>query len=270
MNGLFEGRTGQQIRTAVMVAVWLLVAFLAVETVLGLLSFSYVGQGVTPTNTVTVSGEGHAYAIPDTAEFTYSVVSDKPTVAEAQSDATTIANAVTSYLESAGVSAQDVQTTGYSISPQYQYQNAACPVSSGTTPLYCPPGRQILIGYEVQQTNDVKVHSLSSAGDLLTGIGSKGATEVSGLSFTVSDPTTVDEQARDQAVAQAKASAAELAQSLGVSLGHIVSFTETNGQPPGPMYAMAASAGNVAASAPTISPGQNEVTSDVSITYEIR
>ena len=280
MNEIFSGSAGVSFRRALMSAAWLLVAFLAVLTIQGVKSLQYIGEGVTPTNTINVSGEGIVYAIPDTAEFSFSVVSDKATVALAQADATQKINALTAYLTAAGVAADDIQTTNYSIAPQYSYSSSVCPqapvnlpnssgVSSGSA-IYCPPGKQVLTGYEVDQTTDVKVRDTTKAGDLLAGVGGKGATEVSGLSFTTEDPTAIQAQARDKAIADAKTKAEVLAKSLGVSLVRIVSFNENGGGNPVPMYAMASGAMTKDSASPAISVGQNKVVSDISITYEIR
>ena len=267
-ESLFSGPMGIKLRKAILAAVALLALFLAVEFVQGVMGLRYIGSGVIPTNTISVSGTGEVYAIPDTGEFTYSVVSTKLTVSAAQADATTKSNAVTAYLTDAGVDAKDIKTINYSISPVYEWRQAAC-----VDTLPCPPsGRQVLTGYEVRKTNDVKVRDTSKAGDLLAGVGSKGATEVSGLSFTVKDPTALEAQARDKAIADAKTKAAELARSLGVSLARVVSFNESSGGYPMPLYY--GKGGGVmaetAASAPDISVGENKITSNVSITYEIR
>jgi uncharacterized protein YggE len=277
----FEGDQGVRVGKAAVVVLWLLVAFLAVEVVSGLQAMRYIGTGVAATNTISVSGHGEQLAVPDIATFTFSVVSDKATVADAQADATAKINAVTDYLKSAGVDTKDVQTSDYSVSPQYQYQNAVCPqmapasvngsVSSGST-AYCPPGKQTLTGYEVRQTTTVKVRDTTKAGTLLAGVGDKGATEVSGLNFTFDNPDMAQGQARDKAIADAKTKADTLAKSLGVSLVRVVSFTENGSGSPRPiMYSMGASSDSSAkAVAPQISTGQNTVTDDVSITYEIR
>lgn len=285
----FEGRTGEKLRVALLCAVIVLAVFLAVEAVGAFLGLRYIGTGVAATNTISVTGHGEFLAVPDIATFSYSVSSTKATVAEAQSDATTQANAITDYLKGAGVSTNDIQTTDYSIEPQYEYQNAVCPpvvptppviyngtsgasVGSSGSAVYCPAGKQVLTGYEVSQTTTVKVRDTSKAGDLLAGVGSKGATNVSGLQFTFDDPSAPQTQARDKAIADAKSKAQALASQLGVSLVRVVSFTENgNGQQIYPMaYATASGASNAAPAAPQISVGQNNTTDDVTITYEIR
>ena len=123
----------------------------------------------------------------------------------------------------------------------------------------------------MRQTTTVKVRDTAKAGDLLTGVGTKGATEVSGLNFTFDDPNKLQDDARGKAIADAKTKADELAKQLGVRLVRIISFNENGGGYPGPMYSkVIGMGGDVAQSAPEISVGQNKVTSNVSVTYEIR
>lgn len=279
MEGMpFEGPTGEKLRKALLVAVAVLAVFLAIEVVGQVMSWRYLGSGIQAANTISVSGHGEYLAVPDIATFSYSVVSDKPTVAAAQSDATAKANAITAYVKEQGIDEKDIQTTDYSIAPQYEYQNAVCPSVAPTTPgvasapVYCPPGKQVLKGYEVRQTTTIKVRDTQKAGDLLTGVGSKGATEVSGLSFTFDDPSAPQAQARDKAIADAKQKAQVLAKELGVSLVRVTSFSENSSTPrPYPVaYGMASGAADVKAVAPTISTGQNKVEDDVTVTYEIR
>jgi len=252
------------------------IVLIAVVALGQLISLRYIGTGVAAANTITVSGEGEVFEVPDIATFSFSVVSDKTTVADAQADATAKANAVTEYLKSAGVDSKDIQTTDYSVEPQYDYQSAVCPTTApsanGLTPIYCPPGQQVLKGYEVRQTTTIKVRDTSKAGDLLAGVGSKGATQVSGLQFTFDDPNKVQDDARTKAIADAKSKADELAKELGVSIVRVVSYNESgNGYPAPVAYSMAAGAtAKDAAVAPQISMGQNKVTSNVTITYEIR
>jgi uncharacterized protein YggE len=267
MNGMpFEGPTGEKLRKALFVTVVVLAVFLAVEVIGSVMQWRYIGAGIAAANTITVSGHGEAVGVPDIATFNFSVVSDKATVADAQADATQKANATTAYLTSQGISPNDIQTSNYSIQPQYSYTSSVC------TNGFCPPSTQTLTGYEVSQTTTVKVRDTSKAGTLLAGVGSKGATQVSGLTFTFDDPSTVQDQARDKAIADAKDKADVLAKELGVSLIRVTAFNEnTGGSSPMPMiYNMATAGSAKAAVAPDISVGQNNVTDDVSITYEIR
>lgn len=267
MDSLFEGVQGNRLRSALLFAVVFLGLFLLVQTVAGFQNLRFIGAGLQATNTINVSGHGEEVAVPDIATFSFSVVSDKATVAQAQTDATKKINDITAYLTGAGVDKKDIQTSDYSVYPQYEYQQITCIAYP------CPSGRQILKGYEVRHTTTVKVRDTAKAGDLLTGVGSKGATEVSSLNFTFDKPEMVQDAARNKAIADAKDKADALAKQLGVKLVRIVSYNE-NGNYPGPIYyskAMGMGGGTDAAPAsPEISVGQNKVTSDVTVTYEIR
>lgn len=271
---LFEGPGGVQFGRALTTAGWMLVAFLAVGVVTGILNLRYIGTGVQASNTIQVTGHGEFLAVPDIATFTFSVSATKATVADAQTEVTTKANAITAYLKAQGIDAKDIKTTDYSIQPHYEYQTAACPAAApgSASAVYCPPGRQTLTGYEVSQTTAIKVRDTAKAGDLLAGVGSKGATNVSGLNFTFDDPKGPQQEAREKAIADAKEKAKALSKELGVSLVRIVSFNE-NGYSPEPYAARSYATGgmdSVKAVAPEISVGQNKLTNDVTVTYEIR
>jgi len=246
-------------------------------------SIQFVGTGIQPTNTISVDGTGDAYAVPDVATFSFTVSDTEKAVADAQTAATAKVNAALKVVSAAGVSDKDVQTESYSIDPQYQYQNAVCPmdapVDSASTatgmpiPVYCPPGKQTLTGYQVSESVSVKLRDLSKAGALLTSLGSAGVSDLNGPSFDVDNPDAVQAQARSIAIADAQSKAQELAKELGVSLGSVVSFSENSGGVIRPvMYAMAASTGASAPApaAPAIPSGQQKVTDDVTVTYEIQ
>ena len=241
--------------------------FLLVAALAQLKGLQYIGSGVAATNTISVSGTGDVFAIPDTATFTFTVDETGADVATAQSKATTKANAVIDYLKGQGIADIDIQTSDYSINPQYQYSGVVC-LPSG----YCPPGKQSITGYEVSQTTTVKVRDTSKAGAILSGVGSKGASNVSGLSLTVSNENVLEAQARGKAITDARAKAEVLAKQLGVSLIRVVGYSENGG---GPIYYAKASTGMsldaaAPAPAPQIPTGQNKITSDVNVTYEIK
>jgi uncharacterized protein YggE len=122
----------------------------------------------------------------------------------------------------------------------------------------------------------VKVKDTKKAGELLSGVGSKGASDVSGLSFTIEDEDKLKAEAREKAIAEAKAKADVLAQSLGVSVIRVTGFYEDSGgyQPP-IAYGMGGdmavrNMAQEAKAAPELPAGENKIVSNVSITYEIR
>lgn len=249
------------------IALAMLALFLLIASFAALKGYRYIGSGVTATNTITVSGEGEVFAVPDTASFTVSVIETGKDVVTAQTAANTKGNAIIAYLKEQGIDAKDIQTTDYSVNPQYEYSNSIC--AAGT---YCGPGKQTLVGFQVMNTLTVKVRDTQKAGALLSGVGSKGASSVSSLSFTIDDQKGLEAQARDKAIAEAKSKADALAKSLGVSVIRVVGFNENSNQP----YYYAKATGGMAldsvqaAPAPEVAVGQNKITSNVSVTYEIR
>jgi uncharacterized protein YggE len=220
-------------------------------------------------DTIVVSGTGDAYATADIATFSFSVTADAKAVSDAQGTVNTKNDAIISALKDLGIDTKDIQTTDYSVYPKYTYAVAPCAPNTA----YCPQ-RQVADGYTVTQSASVKVRKTDDAGKALAAVGDNGGTNISGLSFTVDDPTSVETQARDKAVTEARTKAKSIASSLGVSLGRVVDFSDgLSNQYPRPLYEATMSAGAVDSKAsvpPTISLGQNKVTDTVSITYEIR
>ena len=251
-------------------ALGFLALFLLVLTFSSLKEYHFIGSGVTATNTITVSGDGEVFAVPDTAEFSVTIQEEGKQVKDAQDIATKKTNDIIAYLKQQGVDEKDIKTADYSVYPQYDYvQDTAC--RSG----YCQPGKQVLRGFQVSQTLSVKVRDTEKAGDLLSGVGSLGASSVSGLSFTIDDQDALEAEARDEAITKARDKANELAKQLGVSIVRVVGFSEDGSYPPTPYaYGRGGVAMDMAqeskAVAPELPAGQNKITSNVSVTYEIR
>lgn len=251
-------------------ALGMLAVFLLIATIGELKGLRFIGSGVAATNTISVSGEGEVFAVPDIATFSVTVREKAKQVKDAQTVATEKGNDIIAYLKEQGIEEKDIKTADYSVTPEYEWVQAA----SCAPDRYCPPGKQVLTGFQVSQTLAVKVRDTKKAGDLLSGVGSRGASEVSGLSFEIDDEDALKAEARDMAITQAKEKAEVLADSLGVSLVRVVGFYENEG-PVYPMYGKggAERAFDVqAASAvpPEIPVGENKIVSNVSVTYEVR
>jgi len=267
----------------------LLMLFLLAASLKELSSISHVGDGA-PVNTITVSGTGNAYAVPDVATFNFTVSDTEKAVADAQTKATALVNSALAVVRAAGVADTDIQTEDYSINPQYEYQNAVCPspaiydsgassgvsgsVSSGVmipAPVYCPPNKQTLTGYQVSESISVKLRDLSKAGSLLVSLGSAGVSDLNGPSFTVDNPDAVQASARAKAITDAQSKAQGLARELGVRIVRVTNFSDNAGGYAYPMMAMATNASvGAAAPAPQVPAGQQKVTDSVSVTYQIQ
>ena len=165
----------------VLAAVVCLAVFLGFKALNTIKEFSYIGGGVYPTNTITVSGKGSVFSIPDTGSFSFTVSEEGKTVKDAQDKASKKMNSILDAVKGMGVEEKDIKTVGYYSNPKYEYQGVSCSIN------YCPPGKQILTGYEVSQTISLKIRDTDKAGEALTKVGSLGAQNISGLNFVVDD-----------------------------------------------------------------------------------
>ncbi len=234
--------------------------------------YQYIGNQYPPQNVISVSGTADVYAVPDIAEITFDVSETAKTTPDAQKKVTDKMNAILASLKKSGIADKDVKTVGYNIYPEYEYQtlNMICPQGS-----YCPPnpGKQVLTGYRVTHSIDIKVRKTDQAGQVLSDLGTLNVTNLSGINFTIDDEEKVKDDARAKAITDAKDKADVLARALGVHLVRIVSFNESGNYPIYYGKAMAMDSAGVApqsAPTPSVPTGENKITSNVTITYEIR
>ncbi|MEX0916959.1 MAG: SIMPL domain-containing protein [Candidatus Paceibacterota bacterium] len=260
MNELFQHK---RVQGGVLFVIIALAAYLFVITVNEIKEFRYIGAGIPATNTITVQGEGEIFAVPDIGTFTFSVQAEDGVASVAQNDAAERANAIIAYLKENDVEEKDIKTTNYNFYPRYEYRENRA--------IFPPQGDRVFIGFEVNQTIEVKVRDTGKAGELLAGVGAREATSVSGLSFTIDDEETVRAEAREKAIADAKEKAKKLSRDLGVRLMRVVSFSEGfRGIPYAEERAFGVGGDMAVSSAPQLPTGENRIISNVSVTYEIR
>lgn len=231
-----------------------LIVFVGLKARNASLEYSYIGK--TGRDTVTVSGEGKVYATPDVAKISVGVRSDATTVADAQKQNSEKMNAIVDALKAQDVDKKDIQTSQYSVQPKIDWSN----------------GKQTILGYTVSQNVDVKVRNLDNVGKILAKAGELGANQVGNIDFVIDDPASVQAQAREKAITDAKEKADVLAKQLGLDVARVVSFSESTGGvvPPRPMMYETMAGKAVDAVAPTIEAGQNEIVSHVDVVFEIR
>ena len=268
MDQFINEQQKRQLFNAVFAVAVLLAVFLGIKAVNAFKEYSYIGRDTYASNVISVSGKGEVMAVPDVATFSFSVVENAKTIQQAQDTASKKMNAAIDAVKAGGVDEKDIKTTGYNSYPKYEYTNSIC------TDRMCPPSKQTLVGYEVSQTVTVKVRKTADAGTLLSKVGTLGVSNISGIDFVIDDMDKVQAEARDKAIKDAKAKAEVLAKSLGVSLKKIINFNE------GGDYGMRAMGGSEMISAkamsydavtpPQLPTGENKVTSQVTITYEIQ
>ncbi len=250
----------------------LAIIFLAVISIKEFKSIGYVGKNDQTINTITVSGKAETFKKPDIATFSFSVTENALLVADAQTKAATKVDNALKSIRTAGVDDKDVKTISYSINPHYEYQDGLC---TQTYPQTCRPGKSILAGYEVSQSIQVKVRDLSKAGTIFGSIGALGVQSVDSLSFSIDNIDAVKDQIRGEAIIDAQKKADILARQLGVSLVRVNSFYDSSDQGNPMSYGIGGggnviSARDVSLATPSIPAGENKVTSNVTITYEIK
>lgn len=233
--------------------------------------YRYIGGGVPSSNTISVSGDGEVFASPDIANISFTVRETAAKVSDAQDKVSVKVKSALSVVRKAGVADKDIKTQNYSSYPTYEWQEGTPACTSTVCPPY-RPGKQVITGYEVSQMVTVKVRNLESVNSLVDGLAGAGVTEMQGPNFAIDQEDALKDQARAQAIDKAKAKAETLAKQLGVSLVRIVSFNEGGNYP---IYARAMAAGVAMDSAakapmPELPQGQQSITSNVTITYEIR
>lgn len=252
------------------------IAVIVTVLLLGYSVWSYVGSyaaSIQPSSfrSFAVTGEGKVVAVPDVAEFTFSVVTEGgKNIADLEKKNTDATNGAIQYVKNNGVDKKDVRTQSYNITPRYQYYS--CPGDASGSARPCPPSE--IVGYTIAQTVLVKVRDFSKVGDILSGVVGSGANQTSGLSFTIDDPTTVKNQARTEAIEKAQAQAKVIAAAGGFQVGRLLSLDENNNYPQ-PVYydkvfGMGGAALSAAPAAPQIEPGSQEVVVNVTLRYEIK
>lgn len=269
-NKFFEDQGSKTIIKWIGVSLMLFSAFLFIKIIAEFKKIPSIGDEVYPNSTIMVTGEGEAFAIPDTASFSFSVNEAGESVAVAQKLLDDKVNQALKKLDEFGVEKSDIKTTGYNVYPKYEWEEIFCI----TYP--CPKGKNKLIGYEVTQSISVKVKEIEKAGDLVNQIGAINVSNISGVEFIVDNREEFVALAREQAIEEAKAQAKILAKQLGVRLGKVIYFNE-NGNYPLAQYDKAMGMGGGEG---TFSPswsaraelpsGETKITSQVSITYEIK
>jgi uncharacterized protein len=190
----------------------------------------------TETRSITVTGEGEASGAPDQASVSAGVQILAETVIEATRENESIIGKIMEALD------------------EQNYQE---------------PGQNRISGYRVSNVVTVKIDDIDKVGDVLAAVINAGANSIHGIQFGVKDTKALEQQAREAAMADARARAESLARLAGVQLGEVLSISTSYGAgPPRPM--MSRSYDMAEAAAPSISPGQQDLSVQIHATFAIR
>jgi uncharacterized protein YggE len=233
----------------------LLTAFLALP-----LAAPAFAQEVKPREAViTVSGDGESAVAPDMAVVNLSVVKQAKTAREALDENNKAMADVLAALKQTGIADRDLQTSGFSIQPQYTYPQ----------PVDGQPQQPQLIGYQTINSVTVRIRDLAKLGSVIDQSVTLGINQGGDIQFTNDKPEGAVEEARKDAVASAVKKAKTLSEAAGVKLGRILEISEIEPRAaPQPVFRAAMMKGASDASVP-VQNGENTYNVTVSVTFAI-
>ena len=205
-----------------------------------------------------VSGTGKVAVTPDIVTLRLGVAAQAETVAQAQSQAAEAMNAVMAALTDSGVDDKDIQTQYFSISQVTRWDRET--------------EEEIVVGYRVTNMVTAKIREIDKAGPIIDAVAAAGGdfTRINSIDFSVDDPTAYYEEARQKAMADARAKAEQLAELAGVKLGKPTYISEGAVVPPIYPRGVYEEAGIPAPVPPTpISPGEIELSLTLQVAYAI-
>ncbi|MGQ0673936.1 MAG: SIMPL domain-containing protein [Hyphomicrobium sp.] len=186
-------------------------AFAAAALVLAVVVPAMAGESEMQ-RTVTVTATGEVGADPDMARVTSGVISEATTAREALDRNSATMQKVIAGLKSTGIEAKDIQTTSFHVEPRYTQ----------------PRDGQVAVinGYRVVNQLDIRIRDLSRLGELLDQLIVLGANQMGGLSFEVSRAETLNDEARQAAIANARRRAELYAAAAGARVGDVIAISE--------------------------------------------
>lgn len=243
----------------------------------GPIPFSINSVNTTKTDLFTVDGTGTATAVPDSGIVNVGITQTSTIVADAQSKTNQIANKVIADIKKLGIAEKDIKTTNYSVTPNYSSNPQPLMMGTGQaqTQIYPiqPPGGgsgQQIIGYTVTQNLEIDVKPIDKVNKVVDTATADGANLVGQVSFSFSDSmkTKLENQARADAIKEAKQKAQDLSNLSGIRLGRLVNVVETNSFRPYPIAMGAAKTDSTTTPTTTITPGESTVSISVTLSYE--
>ncbi len=204
---------------------------------------------------LSVSAEAKATRVPDIATLSTGVVTQAPDANTALRANAEEMSKVMAAVKAAGIAERDVQTSGISIYPQYQYTENKPPKING---------------YQASNTVNLKVRDISKLGKVLDALVASGANQVNGPNFEIDQPEAAYDEARRNALKKAQDRAEMYAQTLGLRVRRIVSIDEGTGYQP-PIMLRGAAMKSVAMDAmeTSVSPGESTLSANLNVVFEL-
>lgn len=205
--------------------------------------------------TLSVSGLGEATAAPDMAMLTIGVETHGATAAEALQKNGVNMRATIDKLKKSGVASKDLQTSNVSVNPQYSYDK------NRTKPE--------IIGFTASNTLNVKLRDLDKAGSIIDDAIGVGANRLGGIRFGFADPKPILNEARRDAIRDARDKATLYADAADVTLGPILQIQDGYAAPR-PVVNVTARMRSMEADSTPIEAGESVLSANVTMVYEIR
>lgn len=212
-----------------------------------------VGQGAPAPPSIVTRGQAILKRVPDQAWVQIAAETRAQTPAEAQRLAAEAMTSVQTTLKKAGIAADAMKTSGYSLQPDIDWSG----------------GRSRVRGYIARNQIEVRVDALDRIGPVIDAAGSSGATSMAGLRFDLKDRVAVEREALGLAVQDAMARARAIAAGAGATLGPILRIDEQGSEPPRRIDYMTTMRAEAAAAPTPISPGEIEIQVSVTLTVAI-
>lgn len=210
--------------------------------------------------TINISASGAATAAPDMATVTSGVVTQGETARQALSANNDAMSALIKVLEDAGIETRHIQTSGFSVQPNYVHSD-----KRDQNGYVLPPK---INGYRVSNMVTVSVYDLDNLGTVLDKSVSVGANSINGVTFAVSDPGKLLDQARKEAMKEAIKNAGIYADAADVELSRIINISENTGYTP-PQFKNVARMEMMSADAVPMQAGEIDYSITVNVTWEI-
>lgn len=243
----------------------LLVVFVAMLIIQKGNDLKTVFKNQKPANTISVSAEGKVTAVQDLATVTIGVMSQGTTSADVKDQNNKKINKIIEFIKAQGIKDEDIKTSQFTFYPQQDWRS----------------GAPVITGYQSDQTVTVKVRGIDKSQDvlekILDGAVNTGANQIQGVNFSFENSDALQQQARKLAIDNAKKKAQELAAEAGLTLGKVVSISESGSYMPGPMpyaydsvQAVGMGGGMAKSIAPNVEPGSQDVTESMTVVYEVK
>ena len=223
----------------------------AVLALAALLAASLPALAETAPPSISVNGEAQVSVAPDLAQIDGGVTTEAKTAREASEANNKAMAAVLPALKAAGIPETDIQTSRISLFPQSAPSR--------------PNGPMQITGYRANNRVTVRIRDVTKVAATIDALVTAGANEIGGINFMVSQESKHLDDARVQAIEDARRKAEIYARAANVRLGAPVSISEEGSGGPVPVVRAQFKAG----AAPPVAPGEETLRVSVNVSYEI-